>query len=82
MIKDQLTSSVAGIILSHVRRERGRLTAVSDMCGINRMEFTRKGLSRMRMHRFLRVVYALALLLDYKELCGMTSKHSIASEVL
>lgn len=67
MLKDQLTSAVAGIILHHLRDFKGRLTEVSDLCNINRREFNRKGLSKMKMHRLLRLVYAMALVLPYQE---------------
>lgn len=67
MLKDQLTSAVAGIILHHVRERKGRLTEVSDLCSINRKEFNRRGLSKMKLHRLLRLVYALALILPYRE---------------
>lgn len=67
MLKEQLTSAVAGIILHHVRETKGRLTEVSDLCSINRKEFNRRGLSKMKLHRLLRLVYALALIMPYRE---------------
>lgn len=69
--KEQLTSEVAGIILQHVRNSKGRLTEVSDLCGINRKEFNKKGFSKMRMHRLLRIIYALSILMNYREFHNM-----------
>lgn len=67
MIKDQLTSKVAGIILQHVRNPKGRLTEISDMCKINRKEFNVRGLSKMKGHRLLRILYAIYLVVGYAE---------------
>ena len=67
MLKDQLTSSVAGIILRQVKKEKGRLTEVSDLCRINRSEFNVRGLSKMKLHRLLRIVYALTLVTPYND---------------
>lgn len=67
MLKEQLTSKVAEIILRRVRMEKGRLTMVSDLSRINRKEFNIKGLSKMKMHRLLRIIYALALVLNEDE---------------
>lgn len=67
MLRDQLTSKIAGIILQHVRTPKGRLTEISDMCRINRKEFTVRGLSKMRLHRLLRIIYALHLEASYVE---------------
>jgi hypothetical protein len=55
MLKDQLTSSCAGIILDEVRKE-GRLTFVSDECGINRKYFNRKMFRLLRFHRLVRLL--------------------------
>ena len=51
MLKDELTSNVAGIILHHVKETKGRLTEISDLCGINRKEFNRRGLAKMKSYR-------------------------------
>ena len=66
-LKDQLTSEVAGIILRHVRTPKGRLTEISDDSKINRKDFNVHGLSQMKLHRFLRILYALNLSMDYEE---------------
>ena len=70
-LKEQLTSEVSGIILQHVRSIKGRLTEISDLCGINRKEFNKKGFSKMRMHRLLRIVYALSVFMTYREFHDM-----------
>ena len=74
MLKDKLTSEVAGIILRHVRNPKGRLTEVSELCRINRREFTIRGISRMKFHRLLRIFYALSLVVRYEEYKQMTDE--------
>lgn len=61
MIKDQLTSEVASIILRYVKSYNGLLTLVSDESKINRREFNVRGLSKMKLHRLLRILYVLGL---------------------
>jgi hypothetical protein len=67
MLKNQMTSVVSGIILHHLRDTKGRLTEVSDLCNINRRELNRKGLAKMKMHRLLRLMYAMELVMPYHE---------------
>lgn len=67
MLKEELTSAVAGIILHHLRDVKGRLTEVSDLCHINRKELNRKGLAKMKMHRLLRLMYAMELVMPYQQ---------------
>ena len=67
-LKDQLTSEVSGIIMNYVREEKGRLTWISEVTGINRKEFTRRGLAKMKLYRLLRIIYALSLRLDEDEM--------------
>lgn len=66
-LKQQLTSDVAGIILRYVKSEKGRLTWISEVASINRSEFNRRGLAKMKHHRLLRVIYALSLNIKEKE---------------
>lgn len=76
MLKNQLTSKVAGIILKTLREQKGRLTQVSDLCKINRREFNIRGLSKMKFHRQLRIIYALAVVLPalrYEQLMNEVS---------
>ena len=61
MIKDRLTSEVAGIILRYAKSYKGLLTLVSDESRINRREFNIRGLSQMKLHRLLRILYVLGL---------------------
>jgi len=70
-LKDQLTSDVAGIILRYVRSHKGRLTEISNDSRINRREFNVRGFSRMKLHRILRILYALYLDLSYAEFVKM-----------
>ena len=67
MVKEQFISAVAGIILYHLRNSKGRLTEVSDLCNINRKELNRRGLAKMKMHRLLRLMYAMELVMPYQE---------------
>ena len=63
MLRDELTSDVAGIILEYLRSVKGRLTEVSNLSGINRRELNRKGLAKMRMSRLMRLVYTMQLVM-------------------
>jgi len=76
MLKDQLTSEVAGIILDRVRESKGRVTEISDLCRINRRELNVRGLSRMKLHRLLRIVYSLAVIMRYEEYRAMMEQIS------
>ncbi len=67
LLRNQMTSRVAGIILTRIRERKGRLTEISDECRINRREFNVRGLSKMSLHRLLRVVYALYMVLPKRE---------------
>ena len=73
-LKQQLTHEVAGIILDTVREKKGRLTEISDLCRINRKHFNVKGFSQLRMHQLLRVVYALAVVLNYEDYRDMMAR--------
>ena len=70
----ELTSEVAGIILRHVRNPKGKLTEISELCRINRKEFNVRGLSKMKLHRLLRIIYALALTMSYDQYRKMTDE--------
>ena len=74
MIKDKLTSEVTAIILKHVKSPKGRLTEISDLCRINRREFNVHGLSKMQLHRLLRLFYALILIASYDEFRRMMNE--------
>ena len=63
MLRNELTSDVAGIILEYLRSVKGRLTEVSNLSGINRRELNRKGLAKMRMNRLMRLVYTMQLVM-------------------
>lgn len=62
---------LAVLILQVVREKRRRLTYVSDICRINRKEFTEEGLAKMRLSRLTRILYALYLILEPEELEDM-----------
>lgn len=67
MKKQDLAKKFAEIILQYLRSKKGRLTRISDMCSINRREFTIEGLSRMKISRLLVILYAMELELYYDE---------------
>ena len=67
LLRNQLTSRVAGIILTRIRERKGRLTEISDECRINRREFNVRGFSKMSLQRLLRVFYALYMVLPKRE---------------
>ena len=74
MLRDELTSDVAGIILENLRSVKGRLTEVSNLSGINRRELNRKGLSKMRMNRLMRLVYTMTLVMPPNKSDAMWQK--------
>ena len=74
MLRDELTSDVAGVILESLRSVKGRMTEVSNLSGINRRELNRKGLSKMRMNRLMRLVYAMLLIMPSKKSDAMWQK--------
>lgn len=74
MLRDELTSDVAGIILEYLRSVKGRLTEVSNLSGINRREINRKGLAKMRMNRLMRLVYTMQLVMPPKVSDAMWQK--------
>ena len=59
MIKNQLTSLCAGILLSEVR-VKGHLTYISEESGINRKNMNRKNFRLLRFHRLVRLLYTTA----------------------
>ena len=69
-----MTSDVAGIILESLRSVKGRMTEVSNLSGINRRELNRKGLSKMRMNRLMRLVYTMTLVMPPKASDAMWQK--------
>ena len=80
LLRNQLTSSVAGIILTRIREKKGRLTEISDECRINRREFNVRGLSKMSMQRLLRVLYSLYLLLPKNDFYAMMDEMAVVIE--
>ena len=59
LLREKLTSDFAGIILGSVKNN-GWLTEISDGVGINRRDFNRRRLSKMPLHRVLRILTGLA----------------------
>lgn len=64
MLRDQLVSDCAGIILDAVRSERGRLTFVSVESRTNRTCFTRKLFRNIRWFKFIRILYCLSMKME------------------
>lgn len=56
-VKDKLVSKCSGIILSVVR-VKGRVTWISDECGINRKFLNRRNLRLLRFHQLVRLLYS------------------------
>lgn len=65
-IKEKLTSKCAGIILREAR-VKGRLTIISDECGVNRKYFNRKLLRMLRFHRMVGLLYCTASWMTRKD---------------
>ena len=61
MLKKTLRSKVSGIVRETLRAQKGLLTEVSDMAGVNRKEFNRRNMDRMKLYKLVRVMYALCL---------------------
>jgi hypothetical protein len=59
MLKERLASICAGSILNEIRTS-GRLTMISDECGINRKFFNRKAFRLLRFHRLVNLLYSLS----------------------
>lgn len=72
MTNDTLTGRIASTMLQAIKEERGRLTAVSDMCSINRQEFDVEGLSKMSLSRLIRLGAAMAIIMPKKRYIQMT----------
>lgn len=66
MINNQLSSLIVSIMLEAIREEKGRLTAISDMCVINRQEFDKEGIEKLRLNRFVRLGAAMAAIMPRK----------------
>ena len=56
-LKERLVSTCSGIILNEVRK-KGRLTFISDECGINRKYLIRGRVQLLRFHRLVKLLYA------------------------
>ena len=69
-----LSKMFAEIILQQVRSQRGRLTMVSDLCGINRNEFQVEKFTNMRFYRTVRIFYILLTIVNYEEFKQMMDK--------
>ena len=67
MLRDQLVSKCAGVILDAVRSERGRLTFVSGESQVNRQYFNRKKFRTLKLFRVIRVLYVLAMEMERDE---------------
>lgn len=69
-LREQLVSDFAGIVIGTVK-DNGWLTHISNEVGINRREFNRKGMSKMKLHRLLRILTALAWRMPWKRFRGV-----------
>ena len=66
MLKERLASTCAGIILNEIRTS-GRLTMISDECGINRKYFNRKMFRLLRFHRVVNLLYSMSSWMSREE---------------
>ena len=67
MFKELLIKEIVKIILECVRREKGRLTRISNTCHINRGKLTTEGIAGMRISQFILFFFAICLDLTEKE---------------
>lgn len=73
MLKDQLTSKCAGLILGEVRKDH-RLTMISDECGINRKCLNRSSFRQLRFHRLVRLLYATSSWMNREDFQALGAK--------
>lgn len=59
LLREKLVSDFAGIILGAVKNN-GWLTDISEAVGVNRGHFNREKMSKMQLHRVLRILTGLA----------------------
>ena len=59
LLREKLVSDFAGIVLGCVKNN-GWLTEISETVGINRKQFNRKQLAKMKLNRVLRILTGLA----------------------
>ncbi len=76
MIRNLLARLIAEIMLEAIRERRGCLTAVSDMCAINRGEFHPEGIAKMRLDRIVRLGQAMAYCMPREQYEAMKRKIS------
>lgn len=82
MFKKLLIKEIVKIILECVRREKGRLTRISNTCNINRGKFTTEGIAGMRVSQFILLFFAICLNLTEKEFEAMMKEiyHTIVDK--
>lgn len=82
MFKKLLISEIVKIILECIRREKGRLTRISNTCNINRGRFTDEGIAGMRVSQFILLFFAICLNLTEKEFEAMMKEiyHTIVDK--
>lgn len=73
MTNKQLALFIGDTINKAVREKRGRLTAISDQCVINRQEFDPEGIANLHVFQLVRLGKALAGFLPKKRYEQMKS---------
>jgi hypothetical protein len=59
LLREQLTSSVSGLLLENIR-DNGWLTAISNDAGINRSKLNKRGLAKMPLDQLVRLLVAIS----------------------
>lgn len=71
MSKKDLIEEIIMIILNSLRKEKGRLTKISNTCKINRGKLTDESMAKMRVYHLILLFYAICLNLTAKEFEAM-----------
>ena len=67
MSKKDLIEEIIMIILNSLRKEKGRLTKISNTCRINRGKLTDESMAKLRFYHLILLFYAICLNLTANE---------------
>ena len=67
MSKKDLIEEIVKIVLTSLRKEKGRLTKISNTCRINRGKLTDKSMAKLRFYHLILLFYAICLSLTAEE---------------
>ena len=71
MNKKDLIEEIVKIVLTNLRKEKGRLTKISNTCRINRGKLTDESMAKLRFYHLILLFYAICLNLTAKEFEAM-----------